>query len=85
MSGSSPDDIREKGWFVAVHNDYVINAGRMTFWLFTHPESGRFVKGEGPTDEQALDLVRSRIDGRANKNCVPGLGETPSRGGAKGV
>lgn len=49
--------IRSRGWTVAVHNDYVLthvyDDGRpstvtvMTFWLVTHAETGRFLKGEG--------------------------------------
>jgi len=44
---------RANGWMVAVHNDYMLNGMPMTFWLLTHP-SGRFVKGEGETDEIAI-------------------------------
>lgn len=40
MHEASPDDLRAKGWSVAVHNDYRLGGKRMTFWLFTHP-SGR--------------------------------------------
>ena len=40
---------------MAVHNDYKLNGLPMTFWLFTHP-NGRWVKGEGLTDEQALAI-----------------------------
>lgn len=46
--------LRALGWSVAVHNDYKTNGTSMTFWLFTHP-TGRFIKGEGYTDEDALD------------------------------
>lgn len=45
--------LRSKGWSVAVHNDYRLDGVSYTFWLFTHP-SGRWVKGEGSTDEEAL-------------------------------
>ena len=47
--------LRALGWSVAVHNDYKLNGLPMTFWLFTHP-NGRWVKGEGLTDEQALAI-----------------------------
>jgi hypothetical protein len=51
--------LRKLGWMVAVHNDYKLNGTPMTFWLFTHP-SGRWVKGEGQTDEGALaDCLRA--------------------------
>ena len=45
--------MHEAGWSVAVHNDYRLNGRRMTFWLWTHP-SGRWLKGEGQTDDEAL-------------------------------
>jgi hypothetical protein len=48
--------IRDRGWAVAVHNDYKQNGKPMTFWLFTHP-SGKYAKGEGDTDIEALRAV----------------------------
>lgn len=48
--------LREYGWSVAVHNDYRLDGKPMTFWLFTHP-GGRWAKGEGATDAEALDAV----------------------------
>lgn len=48
-------EMRERGWAVAVHNDYRLNGVAHTFWLWTHAESGRFVKGEGHTDAEALE------------------------------
>ena len=56
---SSPDDIRELGWSVAVHNDYTIDLVPHTFWLFT--KGDRCAKGEGPTDADALGEVRRQI------------------------
>lgn len=60
---SSPDDIRDDGWFVAVHNDYTLRNEKHTFWLFTKPIHGVTiaVKGEGSSDQEALDLVRIEI------------------------
>jgi FAD/FMN-containing dehydrogenase len=53
--------LREAGWMVAVHNDYRLNGEPHTFWLFTHP-SGRWIKGEGRTDEIALnECVREAL------------------------
>lgn len=49
--------IRAGGWRVAVHNDYRLNGEDWTFWLFTSATTGRFVKGEGRTDEEALEQV----------------------------
>ncbi len=57
MNEASPDDLRAKGWSVAVHNDYRIGGKRMTFWLLTHA-SGYWIKGEGETDAEALNQAR---------------------------
>lgn len=61
----TPRLIRERGWVVAVHNDYVLGRGkaarRMTFWLFTNPETGRFVRGEGSTDAEACERASKAI------------------------
>jgi hypothetical protein len=46
--------MRNNGWSVAVHNDYWHNGCSYTFWLFTHVQSGRFVKGEGEDDYTAV-------------------------------
>jgi len=48
---------------VAVHNDYRLNGKAHTFWLFTHP-NGRWVKGEGKTDNEALVQMP-----RSSKHC----------------
>jgi hypothetical protein len=53
-----PDDLRAQGFAVAVHNDYRLNGVPMTFWLLTHPD-GRYVKGEGKTDAEALNAIRA--------------------------
>jgi hypothetical protein len=45
--------LRANEWMVAVHNDYRQNGNLLTFWLFTHP-SGRFIKGEGLSDADAV-------------------------------
>lgn len=42
---------------MAVHNDYRLNGVPHTFWLLTHPD-GRYVKGEGRTDAEALTAIR---------------------------
>lgn len=52
--------MREAGWSVAVHNDYKLEGSSMTFWLFTHG-NGRWVKGEGPTDVEALEQAMRLI------------------------
>lgn len=55
------NDIRAAGWSVAVHNDYRSNGKQYTFWLFTHA-NGRWVKGEGATDAEALEQVRLAVN-----------------------
>ena len=57
---ASPDDIRARGWMVAVHNDYRLNGELYTFWLFT--KGDRAVKGEGKCDAEALNEVRRRLE-----------------------
>jgi hypothetical protein len=54
-------NIRAKGWMVVTHNDYRLHGRRYTFWGFSHPETGRFVKGEGLTDAQALEEIWRKI------------------------
>ncbi len=49
-------DLRARQWMVAVHNDYRLAGEFRTFWLFTHP-SGRWIKGEGKSDIEALRVV----------------------------
>ena len=64
QGGGLPDltHLRALGWSVAVHNDYKINGLHMTFWLFTHP-NGRWVKGEGSSDEDALmECLRNALE-----------------------
>lgn len=56
---SSPDDLRRLGWMVAVHNDYVLDGKRYTFWLMTKDE--RCLKGEGSCDAVALDQIRAKL------------------------
>lgn len=57
---SRPDDLRARGWAVAVHNDYRQDAVPHTFWLFTKGELA--AKGKGRTDAEALDAARRDID-----------------------
>lgn len=55
--------LRVMGWRVGVHNDYQQGEKFMTFWLFTHKPTGRFVKAEAETDAAALtDCLRQVID-----------------------
>lgn len=54
-----PSDIRAAGWAVAVHNDYMKDGRKWTFWLFT--KNNLAVKGEAQSDNEALDIVRVLI------------------------
>jgi hypothetical protein len=54
------DDLRARGWSVAVHNDYRQGGEARTFWLLTHPD-GRWAKGEGRTDAEALEKIRAYL------------------------
>jgi len=54
------DTIRERGWAVAVHNDYRQDGLSYTFWLFT--KGDRCAKGEGLTDYLALVQVLGVIN-----------------------
>ena len=47
--------LRNDGWAVAVHNDYRLQGKNHTFWLFTRND--RAIKGEGHSDEEALDAA----------------------------
>lgn len=62
----TPDDLREEGWMVAVHNDYRLEGKSFTFWLFTKSIDGSLhaEKGEGRTDADALDHVRHNLERR---------------------
>jgi hypothetical protein len=54
-------ELRASGWRVAIHNDYDQGGESFTFWLFTHAATGRFVKGEGKTD---VDAIRMAFDSK---------------------
>jgi hypothetical protein len=52
--------LRACGWMVAVHNDYLKGKKLFTFWLMTRAD-GRFLKGEGATDDIALDQIVEQL------------------------
>jgi hypothetical protein len=56
---SNPDDLRKAGLSVAIHHDYRQDGKAFTFWLMTAQHDGQVIalKGEGETDEEALDLT----------------------------
>ena len=51
--------IRERGWAVAVHNDYRQDGRAHTFWLFT--KGDHCAKGEGETDGDAVSNALGEI------------------------
>ena len=53
--------LRSAGWMVAAHNDYRLSGVAHTFWLFTHVD-GRYLKGEGRTDVEALTFILEQTD-----------------------
>lgn len=59
---STATDLREAGLTVAVHNDYRQDGEPRTFWLMTAVHKGQMIalKGEGKSDEEALDLIRGQ-------------------------
>ena len=59
LAASNPDDIRQEGWMVAVHNDYRQEGKMYTFWLFAKDDKA--TKGEGETDGEALNQIRKKI------------------------
>lgn len=61
VNESSADDLRECGLTLAVHNDYRLHGERHTFWLFVHEETKLSYMGEGKTDAEALNKVRTQL------------------------
>ena len=62
-------ELRSHGWTVAVHNDYRLNGEAFTFWLFTNEQLGVFFKGEGRTDDDAVENVRVQVS-KLGKSCT---------------
>lgn len=68
---STPNDLREKGGMVSIHNDYRKEGKTWTFWQMTFPigpeqrgpvhgKSLIALIGEGETDVVALDMIRAQ-------------------------
>ena len=47
------DMLKERGWLIAVHSQHKRDGLPYSSWLFIHP-NGRWIKGEGHSDEQAV-------------------------------
>jgi hypothetical protein len=54
-----PDDLRARGWWVACHNDYMVDGTRRTFWLLTKGDA--CVQSRGATDKTALNHIRADL------------------------
>jgi hypothetical protein len=54
--------LRDRGWRVAVHNDYMLHNKLHTFWLFTASHGPYFAKGESTEDFYALNQVLQQVD-----------------------
>jgi len=57
-------EVRDRGWMVGCHNDYMLNGKQFTYWMFTHAASGKYVHGEGETDERAVEIAMSLMPHR---------------------
>jgi hypothetical protein len=64
--------LRADGWTVAVHNDYRHAGQSFTFWLWTHP-NGRWIKGEGSTDAEALSQCVAALSPPADAEALARL------------
>jgi hypothetical protein len=68
------EQLRARGWAVAVHNDYRLAGEQFTFWLLTRGTT--FVKGEGRTDAEALHEVAIAASAREyDERTMTQLGE----------
>jgi multidrug efflux pump subunit AcrA (membrane-fusion protein) len=70
VRGQELETLRSQGWRVAVHNDYKLNGDDYTFWLLTHP-NGRWIKGEGRSDEDAICVL---LDAARASHPAPAVG-----------
>lgn len=52
-------ELRQRGWMVAVHNDYKQGGEHMTFWLMT--KGNVAFKGEGANDMCALSELANHV------------------------
>lgn len=68
---STPADLRAKGFRVVAHNDYHVERGFRTYWAITTRHGGECFIGEGGSDEEALDIIRKKINGWLGLNCDP--------------
>lgn len=66
---SSPEDIAAVGWLLSAHYGVALT-GTTWWWVFVSANGERTVDGSGPTDADALDSVRARLN-------LPIPGETP--------
>ena len=55
--------LRLAGWRVGAHNDFWSEREQewRTFWMWTHPETGRYIESEGATDLEALSRCHASM------------------------
>lgn len=58
------DDLRQRGWAVAAHNDYQQDGKACTFWLLTRGSIA--IKGEGLSNAAALNQIRAALQQEPN-------------------
>ncbi len=68
-----PGHLRQKGWVVAVHNDYKQNGTLKTFWLFT--KGNRCAKGEGTDVEAFTQILKEVEEQERDEAFIKSLGE----------
>jgi len=62
--------LRQVGWMVAIHNDYIFQGKRHTFWLLTLSSHSLFVRGEGESDYVALFQCEEAIKDMSRKGLL---------------
>lgn len=60
FGSSSPDDLRQLGFTVTVHNDYRLGGVAHTYWHLSDSKNQGYI-GEGRSDADALDQIRHQI------------------------
>jgi len=57
--------LRGGGWMVVCHNDYWLKGELYTFWSFARGRE--YVKGEGRSDQEALEECEANIEAEAQE------------------
>jgi hypothetical protein len=56
--------LRAQGWRVGAHNDWLRDTDGMwrTYWMLTHPQTGRYVEAEGGDDAECLQACAEQMN-----------------------